>query len=246
MQVASRRLRQAVLACELAPGEFVREAALAERFGLGRAGIRVALTELCAAGFVSRHARQGWRIAPIDGTAIADVLDGRRRLELSLATQRLDAPAQARLGGLLGMVASVAGRSEPAALATARTAERQIREILAAGAGSSTRRWLQESWDHADRILRALDLAGQSVPPGDLNAIVAALCAGDAAAAAHAIAEDNRRFAEALAHGFVAASGRLPRQTARTARRRAVPGETRAAETRASENRPNHPSKEQL
>lgn len=222
LDVATRRLRKAIVTCELAPGEFIHEAALAERFGIGRASVRVALTELAAARFVTRHARQGWRIAPIDGALIAAVLDGRRRLEASLATQVLAEPARSGAVTLLGMVRSVSGRTEPAALATARAAERQLRELLASGAGSFVRDWLGEIWDHADRIVRMLDLTGHPILPAELDELVAALVAGNAKAAARAIAQDNQRFADALAHGFLAASAQLSRPPARSARRRST------------------------
>lgn len=219
LDVATRRLRKAIVTCELTPGEFIHEAALAERFGLGRASVRVALTELAAARFVSRHARQGWRIAPIDATLIAAVLDGLRRLEPSLATQALPEPARSGAVTLLGMVNSVSGRSEPAALATARSAERQLRELLAAGAGAFAHRWLHEIRDHADRIVRRLDLAGHPILPADLGDLVAALIAGDPEAATQAIARDHRSFADALAHGFLALSAQPSAPPARSARR---------------------------
>lgn len=220
LDVAIRRLRKAVVTCELAPGDFVHEAALAERFGLGRASVRVALTELAAARFVSRHARQGWRIAPIDGALIAAVLDGRRRLEPSLAAHRLAEPALATATTLLGMVQSVSGRTELAALATARAAERQLRDLLAAGAGVFARDWLGGIWDHSDRIVRMLDLGGHAIPPADLGELVAALAAGHADLARQAIARDQKLFADAVAHGFLAMSAQLPRPQARSARRR--------------------------
>lgn len=241
MEVATRRLRKAILSCDLAPGAFVHEAALAERFGLGRAGIRVALTDLAAAGFVSRHARQGWRIAPVDAALITAVLDGLRRLEPSLSTARLSAQQQSAARALLDMMGSVAGRAEPAALATARLAERQLRDLLAADAGTVARRWLGEIRDHADRILRMLDLAGHAVAPAMLDDLVAALSAGDAAAAGRAIDEDHRRLGAALADAFLAASSSPSQPAARSARRRTAVAPTDALTPLS----PTPPSKEQ-
>ncbi|KRE01430.1 hypothetical protein ASE63_26180 [Bosea sp. Root381] len=223
LDVASRRLRTAIVSCELTPGDFVHEAALAERFGLGRASVRVALTELAAGRFVSRHARQGWRIAPIDGALIGAVLDGRRRIEPALATHRLAEPALSRATALLGMVKSVSGRTEPAALATARAAERQLRDLLAAGAGAFARDWLGGIWDHSDRIVRLLDLSGHPIPPGDLGNLVAALEAGDSERSRRAIERDQKRFADAIAHSFLAMSAQPARPQARSARRRRSP-----------------------
>jgi DNA-binding GntR family transcriptional regulator len=239
LDVALRRLRIAIVSCELVPGDFVHEAALADRFGLGRAGVRVALTELAAARFVSRHARQGWQIAPIDGALIRAVIDGRRRLEPALATHTPPEPALAMATALLGMVQSVSGRHELAALATGRATERQLRNLLAAGAGLFAGDWLAQIWDHSDRILRMLDLAGHPVPPADLGELVAALAAGDADRARRAINDDHRRFADAIAHSFLAISAQPARPQARSARRRnAVPSPLVTAD------RPIPPSKE--
>ena len=195
LDVATRRLRKAIVTCELTPGEFIHEAALAERFGLGRASVRVALTELAAARFVSRHARQGWRIAPIDGALIAAV----RGWPPSTGGLAGDASAGRASAFRARSCCSawcdpVSGRSEPAALATARAAERQLRDLLAAGAGAFVRDWLGEIWDHADRIVRTLDLAGHPIVPADLGDLVAALVAGDAEAAAQAIARGQPAF----------------------------------------------------
>ena len=151
------------------------------------------------------------------------MLDGRRRLEASLATQVLVEPAKSSAVALLGMVRSVSGRTEPAALATARAAERQLRDLLATGAGAFARDWLGEVWDHADRIVRMLDLAGHPILPADLGALVTALVAGDSAAAMQAIGRENQRFSDALAHGFLATSAQLSRPAARSARRRGAP-----------------------
>ena len=219
LDVATRRLRKAIVSCELAPGAFVHEAALTERFALGRAGIRVALTELSVAGFVERHARQGWQIAPVDGALVVAVLDGRGRLEPSLATLQPSGQTQAALAALLGVMDSVSGRAEPVALATARSAERQLRNLLAAATGTLARRWLGDIWDHAERIVRMLDLAGHPIAPAELGDLVSALAAGDAEAASLAIAAEHRRFTEALAHGLMLTASRPAQPQARSARR---------------------------
>jgi DNA-binding FadR family transcriptional regulator len=68
---AVRRLRIALVRCEIEPGQFVAEQEIAERFGLGRAAVRVALTALEVAGLVTRRPRQGWRAAPITDELLA-------------------------------------------------------------------------------------------------------------------------------------------------------------------------------
>ncbi|WP_342358879.1 GntR family transcriptional regulator [Terrarubrum flagellatum] len=220
IETATRRLRQAVVSCDLAPGAFVNEASLVERFSLGRAGVRVALTALSAAGFVSRHARQGWRIAPIDGRLVEAVLDARRRLEPSLATLRPTDADRKTLLQLSETVAAASGRTERAALATARAADRQLRNLLAAAADDIGRRWFADMWDHADRIIRSLDLAGHPIPADDRRALIDAIAAGDETTARQAIEQDIERYATAVARGLMATDARRQEPAPRSARRR--------------------------
>ncbi len=104
---AGRRLRQACLAWELVPGSFVHEAELARRFGLGRAAVRVALTELAASGLVSRHARQGWQVSAIDGSRVRSVLEGRRLLEPALVQVALNDGQRANLRNWRAMMQAI-------------------------------------------------------------------------------------------------------------------------------------------
>src|SRR4051794_12665346 len=76
---AVRRLRTALVRCEIEPGQFVAEQAVAEHFGLGRAAVRTALTALEVAGLVTRRPRQGWRAAPITETLLHAIGAGRLR-----------------------------------------------------------------------------------------------------------------------------------------------------------------------
>lgn len=218
--VAIRRLRRAIVTCELAPGTFVGEADLVARFALGRAAVRVALTELAAAKFVSRHARQGWRVAPVNGALSRDVLAALARLEPVLIDTAPDAATKAALIEAAGILDTVIGRDEPQAVTMARAAARRIRELLAAGANGFLRDWLLCAWDHADRIVRQLELVGYAVPVADLRDLVQALCDGDLAAAARALRKDQSRFADALARGFLAKAEFFAPGDARSARRR--------------------------
>jgi DNA-binding GntR family transcriptional regulator len=218
--VATQRLRRALVACELPPGAFVGEAALAARFALGRAAVRVALTELVGAKFVSRHARQGWRVTPVTGGILRDVLDARVRLESALIETPPDASAKAALLEAAGILDTVIGREETQAVAMARSAARRIRELLGAGVGGFARDWLSCAWDHGDRIVRWLEIAGYVVPPADLRALVRAVCDGDRSAAARALRKDQTRFADDLARGFLVKGELLASDAARSARRR--------------------------
>lgn len=217
---AIRRLRTALVRGEIEPGQFVAEQGIAERFGLGRASVRVALTALEVAGLVTRRPRQGWRAAPITDNLLRAVGAGRLRLEPALADIRLSAAERSRLDQLVGIVAALGDRSDGQAVLTVRPADRQIRDALAARTDELTRRWLSELWDHRDRIVTALDHAGVVIPTADRSPLIAALAAGDRKAAARLlksdIARDTKLIAAAVERTNMLGAG----SSARSARRR--------------------------
>jgi DNA-binding GntR family transcriptional regulator len=217
---AVRRLRTALVRCEIEPGQFVAEQEIAERFGLGRASVRVALTALEVAGLVTRRPRQGWRAAPITDDLLRAVGTGRLRLELALADVRLSAPERSRLDQLVGIVAALGDRSDRQAVLTVRPADRQIRDALAARTDELTRRWLAELWDHRDRIVTALDHASVAIPTADRTPLIAALAAGDAKAAARWLKNDISRDTRLIAAAVARTNMLGASSSARSARRR--------------------------
>ena len=217
---AIRRLRAALIRCEIGPGQFVAEQEIAERFALGRAAVRVALTTLEVTGLVARRPRQGWRAEPITENLLRAVAAGRLRLEPALAEIRLPPADRARLDQLVGIVAALGDRSDRQAVLTVRPADRQIRDALAARTDDMTRRWLTELWDHRDRIVTVLEHAGVTIPTTDRTPLIAALVAGNRGAATswlkRDLAREERLIAAAVERTDVLAST----PAARSARRR--------------------------
>lgn len=202
-EVALQRIHRAVIACELAPGSMIHEATLAENFRLGRAAVRVALTRLETAGFVQRQARQGWRVTPLDGPHVAALILARRQLEPALARRLLSAQEMGGIRPLVALIDAAAGRQEPAVVATARVAERRIRDMLAEPSGVLAQRWFTELADQLARVERALEIAGQSVGPADLGPLIEALASGDAASAESLIHAEIDRFEIAVARALL-------------------------------------------
>ena len=184
--LAYRRLRRAVVGLELAPGSLAGEAELAERFRLGRASVRVALTRLSVAGLVEAQPRHGWRIAPVTGALVGEVAAARRALEPSLAQVRPSAKEADRLATLIAMNQALREQDGPA-LVTARVNDRLLLDLLAARLDRLRARWLGEAWDHAERIGLVLDGSGTPWRPPERDRLVAALLARDEAAARHEI-----------------------------------------------------------
>ena len=93
---AYEHLKRRILHCDLAPGEELREATLADSTGFGRTPIREALRRLVQEGFVEVRPRQGYRVAPITLASVHDVFELRLLLEpaaVELAIRR--APREA-------------------------------------------------------------------------------------------------------------------------------------------------------
>lgn len=200
--LAFKRLRQAVVGVELIPGSIVGEHELAERYHLGRASVRVALTRLASTGLVEARARHGWLIAPVTGLLIRDVLAARRSVELSLAEVRLSPKEGEQLTALAAMNHVLRGKCG-SALVTARSNDRQILELLAQHLDSLRMRWLGEVWDHSDRIDAWLGGTGSLRWPSDRGGLLTALLNGQAVDARREIEVDIANFEMHAAKTFL-------------------------------------------
>lgn len=88
---AYERLKRAILVCELAPGQEVRELSLAETTGLSRGAVRGALGRLVTDGLVDLRPRKGYRITSLDLADVREVFEMRRLIEphaVALAAER--------------------------------------------------------------------------------------------------------------------------------------------------------------
>lgn len=74
-------LRREIVACRLAPGARLTEAELTERFGIGKASLRIALQRLSQEGFVASIPRQGYRVVPVTLRDVEEVFALRLALE---------------------------------------------------------------------------------------------------------------------------------------------------------------------
>jgi DNA-binding GntR family transcriptional regulator len=86
---AERRLREAIVRGELAPGEHLTEDELAAWLGISRTPVREALGRLAALGLVELDASRGARVVPLEPERMLDLVQVSR--ELVLLAQRLAA-----------------------------------------------------------------------------------------------------------------------------------------------------------
>lgn len=180
---AEDRLKVAVQTCELAPGSIATEAQISERFGLGRAAVRVALARLSAIGLVHPIRRAGWKVLPVTGALIGDVIAARRQVEPCLAEARPDAAALVRMEELAEMIEVLEGQGDAASIATRRSYERALLDTLSDAVSNRLMvHFLTGLWDHCDRILRFLETpAAQTFATGGARDLAQAAAAGDGA-----------------------------------------------------------------
>ncbi len=88
-------LRRDILACNIRPGEEVREFELAQRFGVSKSPIRDALQKLEFEGLVEIVPRKGHRVTQISVSDAEDMLDLREILETGALRHAVKSSEQA-------------------------------------------------------------------------------------------------------------------------------------------------------
>ncbi|ESR23763.1 GntR family transcriptional regulator [Lutibaculum baratangense] len=185
---AESRLRDAIIWCELEPGGKVSELQLMQLFSLKRAGVRAALLRLEGEGLVEAVPRHGWRVRPISGAYLGEVVAARRALEAAIPFDRLGEADLLRLEDLAELTTVLAGRREPGSRASHRNCDRELMDVLAGAVGDIRRRWLNEIWDHSERLIRFFEKGGRhGFEPPDRRPLAAACRARDHEAAAAAL-----------------------------------------------------------
>lgn len=107
-------LKRAILVCELAPGQELRELGLVETTGLSRGAVRGALGRLVTDGLVDLRPRKGYRVTSLDLADVREVFEMRRLLEpcaVELAAQRAQREAVEALHDLAHATYDPADRS---------------------------------------------------------------------------------------------------------------------------------------
>ena len=109
---AYARIRELIASGELGPGDWLREAALASRFGVSRTPIREALNRLAAEGIVELSRNKGAQVVSFSGKDVADLYDVRAGFEphaALLAVPRLSDADVDRLAELAAAMEEAAG-----------------------------------------------------------------------------------------------------------------------------------------
>ncbi|MFS4581790.1 hypothetical protein [Phaeobacter sp. C3_T13_0] len=178
---AEDRLLDAVIWCELRPGEVVTESDVMERFGLTKAAARSGLARLGYDGWAMPQPRTGWRILSVSGALIGDVIGARHVAEPALATLNLDAAAKEELTQIAPVLTAMEGRTEAGAVRSVDHYLNRVDGIMLEHCNPFTARHLRKLWHHTSRIVHYFESAGTepSFRRQDGPALIQALCADD-------------------------------------------------------------------
>jgi DNA-binding GntR family transcriptional regulator len=187
--IAFEMLRADIVACRIAPGSNVSEAELADRYKLGKAGIRRALVRLSERDWVRPLARRGYLVKPITLRDIGEIFQLRRMIEpaaVRFAAGRVDVNRLRQLDAICG-AGFVAG--EAASQATFMQAHRQLHlAVVTAGGNHRLADAFEPLWDETERVIYHTGLMRNR--PADLRhdhaALISALATGQSGVAASA------------------------------------------------------------
>ena len=180
------QMRRDILRCVLQPGEQLTEAELAERYGLGKAPVRTALTRLRHDGLVQSTPRRGWAVTPITLRDARELFQIRLILEpqvARLAAGRID---EERLRRLDDLVQRGYRPGDPDSQAAFLEANREFHLAIAEASGNARLiRMVNSCMEEVGRLLHiglATDDYGDKYQH-EHRELIQALIAGDEAAA---------------------------------------------------------------
>ncbi len=115
-RLAGERLRQAILAGDMAPGQRLMEEELAGLFGVTRASLRGALFDLAADGLAERIPNRGARVRAVTAAEAVAITECRMALEglcAAKAAERVTGPQAQRLLQLGAQLEQAVAAAEP-------------------------------------------------------------------------------------------------------------------------------------
>jgi DNA-binding GntR family transcriptional regulator len=186
IDIAYSQIKEAIVLCDLAPGEEVSEGQLSSHFNLGKASIRSALSRLAQERLVRAFPRRGYVVSPLTLRDIENVFQLRLLLETAatrMAAGQIDSKTLKYLEELSKVTYTPGNRESQKAFLNA---NRDFHAAVARASGNERlASFLEQLLDEATRII----FLGISV--GDKGAewkhghegILEALSSGDAAEA---------------------------------------------------------------
>jgi DNA-binding GntR family transcriptional regulator len=185
-------LRWAIIRCELEPGRRVTEGELAERFGVGKATVRVVLGRLASERLVQVLPREGYRIAPITLKQVQDLFGARLIVEPGVARLAAKRVTPAQIERLTALCAARYTPGDQASVEHFLRANAEFHITIAEATGNERLSTLVATLlDELERLLHFSYLLGDRnlETAAEHQAIVDALAAGDADGADQAVSD---------------------------------------------------------
>ena len=183
-------LAESIAAGRLPPGTPLEEERLAAAHGVSRTPVREALRLLAATGLVEQRPRRGAVVSRPDPRRLAEMFQAMAELEASCATLCARAMGKAARARLAARHAAMGRLAEEGDLRAYQEENVAFHEALYAGAGNGYLAELAQATRVRLAPFRAAQLGGQdrlAASHAEHGAIVAAILAGDGAAAAAAV-----------------------------------------------------------
>jgi DNA-binding GntR family transcriptional regulator len=190
-----RRVREAILNANLAPGMVMSQVALAEELGVSRTPLREALRQLQGEGLIEAEPNRRVRVAPITASDVEELYALRVTVEveaLRLSLPRMRSEHIARLQGYLAEMDHYAEVKDYHGWVVPHAA---FHAQLTGLAGERFTLLLAQLFDHAERYRRLHIGHGPGAWGADHRAILEACKAGDADRSAHLLAHHFARTA---------------------------------------------------
>jgi DNA-binding GntR family transcriptional regulator len=206
-----RKLRTAVLTCELQPGSEVSELDLANQLKVSKTPVREALARLASDGYVRAYPRRGYHILPLTLSDMNDILDVRLVVEMGaveLACQRITDAQLQELDDLANRTFEPGGDQEIVI-----GVNREFHILIGRATQSARLAQLLERYiDDLERYFylgaKLRDIGTETME--DHKHIVKALKDRDAAAARAQILEHTERTRQGLLLGVSSSYSRIP------------------------------------
>lgn len=208
-------LKLAIVSCELPPGTELSEGYLAARYAVGKAPVRHALSRLGQDGWVRSIPRSGHVVAPMTIEDIVDIFAMREIVEPESAARAAGKASEAELRRLNAACAAPYDVTDVAAKRRFLLANRDFHVTVAMACGSPRlARSVEKLHDESLRFLylSASERELSGVWSHGHDPMIAALVAGDSAAAYKRTLDGIRRSHDSVMAAFAANPELIARQ----------------------------------
>jgi len=175
--------------------------ALAERLGVSRTPVRLALERLQALGLAQYHPSNGWSSVPIKLGDLEEILELKKALEIVTACRAAERITPTAGAALMGVVEDMEAATRQKAIRRWLEADSRYHDIMRGLAGNGRLRrmigWLDNQW-YRTRLGHIALEGRMAIASQEHRRIAEAVAAGDVVAAGRALADHSDALRESL------------------------------------------------